>query len=449
MFQGTIPQQARRVIASYIPLMTDSVQILCSGNFTAETVLRLNGFTGTITSNDVSLYTSAIGWSLTGADFRLDIGEALKNEHKFNFTVAEKAATTILLLELSQFYPRKNDYQRRMYEAMLVRWPELLKRMTVKLEEKRQALRISQYHCADALQVIEAAPKGVTFLSFLPTYKGGYEKLYKTLESLVDWDRPSYGIFDPKDYALPKKIIESGNPYLVYTEFPLHDGFPQIEKPVAVIQKSRSMSIFVYSNMKASPKIIQLRQKIAPANPYKLLAPDEAIDPRASLEIQPIRGDVFDYLRTLYLKPSILWSKAQFTYAVTADGKIAGLIGLTLPTVGFRKELGEVIYMIADLAVPSVHKRLSKLILLAATSKEMKDILEKKLIKMVDTVYTTAFSNNPVSMKYRGVFTLANRKEVNSSEGRYALNYFAKLGNLSLKDILPLWKSKYDHDKAA
>jgi hypothetical protein len=429
--------------------MTGPVQILCSGNFTAETVLRLNGFTGKISSNDVSLYTSAIGWSFTDTDFRLDINGELKNEHKFKSNVVEKAATVMLLLELSQFYPRKNDYPRRMYEAMLARWPELLKKTVAKLEEKKTALQITDYYCADALKVIEAAPKDVTFLSFLPTYKGGYENLYKTLESLVAWNRPSYEIFDPKDFALPKKIMERGNPYLIYTEFPLHDGFSQIGKPVAVIRKSRSMSIYLYSNIKASAKIVQLRQKIAPTNPYKVLASDVPISPRATLDIQPIRGEVFDYLRTLYLKPSILWSKTQLTYVVTVDGKIAGLLGFNIPSVGFNKELGEVMYMMADLAVPSVHKRLSKLVLLAATSAEMKDILEKKLVKRVDTVYTTAFSNNPVSMKYRGVFTLANRKEVNSSEGRYALNYYAKLGEMRLKDILPLWESKYDHDKAA
>ncbi|MBF0293476.1 MAG: hypothetical protein HQK86_15115 [Nitrospinae bacterium] len=437
------------MIASYIPRMTNVAQILCSGNFTAETVLRLNGFTGKINSNDVSLYTSAIGWFLTGADFRLDISEELKSEHKFTPLVEEKAATVILLLELSQFYPRKNDYQRRMYGAMLGQWPKLLRKTVSKLGEKKNALQISDYYCADALQVIETASQDVTFLSFLPTYKGGYEKLYKTMECLVDWDRPSYEIFDPKDFALPRKIIESGNSYLIYTEFPLHDGFPQIGKPVAIMRKSRSMGIYLYSNIKASSKIVQLRQKIAPANPYKVLASDEAIRPSATLDIQPIRGEVFDYLRTLYLKPSILWSKAQFTYAVTVDGKIVGLLGFNIPSIGFKKELGDFIYMMADLAVPSVHKRLSKLILLVASSREMKDILEKKLVKRVDTVYTTAFSNNPVSMKYRGVFTLANRKEVNSSEGRYALNYYAKLGEISLKDILLLWKSKYDQDKAA
>lgn len=73
----------------------------------------------------------------------------------------------------------------------------------------------------------------------------------------------------------------------------------------------------------------------------------------------------------------------------------------------------------------------------------------------VREVLTTAFSQNPVSMKYRGLFALRSRKEnAHGAEAgagdpaayyqqRYQLNYLAPMGQWTLAEGLALWKAKH------
>ena len=69
---------------------------------------------------------------------------------------------------------------------------------------------------------------------------------------------------------------------------------------------------------------------------------------------------------------------------------------------------------------------------------------------------TTAYSKNPVSMKYRGLFKILNRKEIDNSQKddntdpanayyaqKYQINYGAKMGEWTLDEGLQIWKKKH------
>lgn len=68
---------------------------------------------------------------------------------------------------------------------------------------------------------------------------------------------------------------------------------------------------------------------------------------------------------------------------------------------------------------------------------------------------TTAFTKRPVSMKYRGLFQLLNKKQLPGvDEGEtdmskiyynsgYQLNYGAPMGQWTLAEGLELWKKKH------
>lgn len=96
-----------------------------------------------------------------------------------------------------------------------------------------------------------------------------------------------------------------------------------------------------------------------------------------------------------------------------------------------------------DLAVPSsVEKRLAKLVLMLLLSKEVQAFVNAKLRSRFGWLISTAFSPGPVSMKYRGVFKLYSRKEDKKS-GLFALNYYARFGELNLREAFALWRKKY------
>ena len=61
------------------------------------------------------------------------------------------------------------------------------------------------------------------------------------------------------------------------------------------------------------------------------------------------------------------------------------------------------IYLMSDFAVASSdYPKLSKLVVMAACSKEMQHLMQNAMSRPVRKIATTAFTQNPVSMKYRG-----------------------------------------------
>jgi hypothetical protein len=80
---------------------------------------------------------------------------------------------------------------------------------------------------------------------------------------------------------------------------------------------------------------------------------------------------------------------------------------------------------------------LAKLLLLVTQTREAKTILQEKFLQGYQTLRTAVFTDKPVSMKYRGIFQLKNRKEG-------FLLYETDLGTRSLEEMLPLWLKKYE-----
>ena len=113
-------------------------------------------------------------------------------------------------------------------------------------------------------------------------------------------------------------------------------------------------------------------------------------------------------------------------------------------------------YLLSDFPIaPTKYKRLAKLVLYAALSRESKMLAERLTNHRICSLVTTAFSKNPVSMKYRGLFRLLNKKELPGVEDGetdmskiyynqgYQLNYGAAMGEWTLADGLAMWKKKH------
>jgi hypothetical protein len=48
-------------------------------------------------------------------------------------------------------------------------------------------------------------------IAFLPTYAGGYERMFKRLEEIFAWDIPSYGMIDEdRKKRILTKMMEVG-----------------------------------------------------------------------------------------------------------------------------------------------------------------------------------------------------------------------------------------------
>jgi hypothetical protein len=133
---------------------------------------------------------------------------------------------------------------------------------------------------------------------------------------------------------------------------------------------------------------------------------------------------------------------------MAAAGDSATSRAVTSPVVvGFleftRSKFGaSEIYVNSDFAVPGTHyERLSKLIVMLLLSKDVRQWLERKLMQRVPGVFTTAFTDRPVSMKYRGVLELVKRGV--KSDGRKYLNYEGTFSDKTAQEVYEEWLNKY------
>lgn len=151
--------------------------------------------------------------------------------------------------------------------------------------------------------------------------------------------------------------------------------------------------------------------------------------------IQVVRIDtkVMNAIRSLYLNQHITVCDAPRNYAILSAGRLVGYFSFALP----RGPLPCDLYLLSDFAVrPSPHRRLSKLILACLLSSEVRADVEQWLCSRIRTIGTTAFTDKPISMKYRGLFDVHSR-----TEGK--VNYLASAGRWSLKEGYQWWKANH------
>lgn len=433
MFHGTIPDKMRMILAKYIPNLGDKITVLCSGNFTAESTFRRNGYAGKIISADVSLYSCAIGWFLTGIDFRLEIKNP-KYDWVSNFIEdpVSKAATVMLMLDLSDVSAQKNQFQKRIFESYILHWDEMHKKTKEKLIKFRDEVKIDRFDAVDIHKNMQTAEGCI--VAFMPTYKSGYERLYKTIQGIFDWDQPNYKIFEQTS-EFYTAFLESmkDRKWLIVSEHDLSEFLAGYETPKSICEKNRTITCRLYSNF-ANGNYYAKRNISAAYFPYQPIG-DLVINAESRIEIVEIEQGKINYLREVYMGQNVkLSAKALFSNVVYIDDRVAG--GFSWSFQKYPNKNKKCIYLLADFCLPSINKRLSKLIIMLALTQEMKGILEKKFIERFDCLTTTAFTINPISMKYRGIMELEKR-------GDGFLNYGAPMGQYSIQEALAQWLKKY------
>ena len=138
-----------------------------------------------------------------------------------------------------------------------------------------------------------------------------------------------------------------------------------------------------------------------------------------------------NFLKDRYLAKGIVHVAGMMNYLVYLDGRLAG--GFI-----FARDKGggpDRVYLLSDFAIARGRK-LSKLIAMLATCRAVIREIERKMIVRVEGIYTTAFTNHAVSMKYRGIFDLVERKPG-------AINYVSAVREHAPNDIYREWYRRY------
>ncbi len=433
MFIGAINQDLRCILYEMAENWKDrEIYVGCSGNFTVERVLWKAGVKN-LHSNDVSLYSCYIGKYLAGEELEVQIvdmeyewlGEYMKGP-------IETIATFLLCSEMFKYADRQEPYFRRMWKAYIEQFAKLHEQTKERVVKALDGVKLKSFYAGDVIDFIKQAPDDAVVISFPPTYKGGYERMYKKFDSVFAWEKPTYQVFDDQRFMEFTNELMSKEAWVTLRDKRVEELEPFLK---AVVQTGmRSRPVYVYAQ-EGRAKVTLPRQKTEQLKIPRFTENDE-ITSNSILSVIHITQGQMNLLRSEYLSPHIVPASAMVNMAVTVDGKVIGAIAFSDAKYVVASTD---IYMMSDFAVrPTKYERLSKLVLVAALSKEVRDYLEQVFSKKIYTITTTAFTEKAVSMKYRGLFELHNRKEG-------MLNYMASAGRWTLREGLKWWIERHSH----
>ena len=231
MFYGTVPTGfIQQMVETIAFCQWGSIHVCCSGSFKVDRALRIQCPEAKIFSNDVSLYSSAIGALLSGNEIdltfvdRLAFIEDVLRERPF----LDRVAALLVAFEMSR-YRAANRYCERHFNYYQTRFDRFLDTSMERLSRAEQSCRLNGYSCGDWRDhVDDAIERRSGIVAFPPFFKGDYEQQFRFLEANVRWSPPQYDIYDPDDlHDILVRIDRSGVDYCLLTD-QLFDDFSPI-----------------------------------------------------------------------------------------------------------------------------------------------------------------------------------------------------------------------------
>lgn len=428
-FIGSINDKLRKFFWTHAPALEGrKCYIGCSGNFTVEQILSRRCKSAEIYSNDVSLYSGALGYMFTGSPFELEITNPeleWANEYIARGP-AEMVSTLLVLLEMLKFEKRSSLYAERMWSTYLLNFESMMKKTLEKVIKVSEHIRIQEYTMTD---VFDYYPRpGDVSIGFLPTYVGGYEKLFARLEGSAEWEKPAYEMLTTERREETINKMTEG-------EYILYDDQERELPRIARVDLFGRKTVYIYSNINFKRGIFRKKINEKPSR-YDMLMPEEEIPEDSEIKMEEVDLSTMNHYRNMFLSKKIQPGSGGPCFLVFAGNKLFGFLIFQV----YSKKGGpsSEIYMMSDFVIPSTrHRRLAKLLLMAIKCRDLKERLDEKYIKDYTTILTTAFTRKAVSMKYRGAFKLAKR-------GEDFLNYRGEFGQTTFKEVVKLWKKKYE-----
>jgi hypothetical protein len=431
MFVGSINSKIRNLIFTEKEIFKGrKICVGCSGNFTVEQILQ--GLDCEIWSNDIALYSSLIGNHLINRPMRAEItepGYAWLEPYMKDGGI-DRIAAVSLLFEMLKHEKGNNLNQCRMFAHYRNNFNEYHDQSCRRISKAIELIKISNYSTADVHDLYRDLPFEWLRVAFLPTYVGGYEKLYARLEKIISWDAPAYSVLTAERFEETVCFMRSGQFLYLSDHDRGEDGL------FAIVKTGRLRSVYLYSNLPFRKSYIMPYARFEKSN-LALLPEDYQVTESSKITYVKTDNHHLNYYKNLFLKKGIDYSTGLSPLFVLIDGYLFGFLLFDLIRYGMDQDKAtRGVYVLSDFVVASPIKKLSKLLLLATKTKELQEILKSKLIQAVDFLLTTAFTDKPVSMKYRGVYDLQKR-------GKGFLQYTTPSGTITAAEAVRIWLKKY------
>lgn len=434
MFQGTTAPEMRIVIQDILERQKANckdVFCACSGNFTIDKMVFAMGFN--VYSNDVSLYSRLIADYVIGRDETpITIKDARFEKVFANWEELplKKLCMVMYMMHIAQLLPQKNEYQIEMLDIFMQKeQAEKFYRSTLnKLNKGGLNFKIKDFYFGDFTDFLKEKRGHGIGITYPPTYKGGYEKIFKAVEDTFDYEHADYNLFDPKEadnlyFELLKKdknIICTDREFEVLSEF----------ETAKIVLGQGKKPVFVYSSVEEKEKKYFIERPQKPLqSKYKTAPIDYVFDENTKISVKVVPKEDVNYFKGFYMSNKVDYTDGgDLALMFFADGLAFGFSSFSKYT---SRKMGELLGL-SDFVVNSHTKRLSKLLIMLELSHDVRMMIARATLEYYDCIKTPVYTQKPVSMKYRGVFKLKEREA-----GK--LTYVGYFNDLSINETYKKW----------
>ncbi|MFC4060216.1 Hint domain-containing protein [Planomonospora corallina] len=269
---------------------------------------------------------------------------------------------------------------------------------------------------------------------------GDYQAQFASIDTVFDWPTPSFRDLDEDG---KEEIIAQvrDRPNWVLG---LHIERPELRRHLAGVVQTANRGLPIYVYAASGPRrIVRPHQPTAPI-PMPKIGPDDELGERMTLHV--LTGGQFAAIRSQFMSKSIKPGTPLIACGVAVDGLLIGAFAYLPP-----KYEPSCAYLMSDFPVSwTKYRRLAKLIVMAASTKEAQLLVQRSLSRRITAWSTTAFTDRPNSAKYgRGIPGVKLQKRTEpGGDGihAYQLQYGGPLGAYTLDEALQLWKRKHGTD---
>lgn len=436
MFLGVVPNGCiTQIVRSIDFSVWPEIYVCCSGTFRFERAILQAHQDASLVSNDVSVFSVPLGRYVLGEETPIEfVGELARMEQLLEGRpYLERLAAIMVASDYAKYRAGKpnrfKESHARHYEEQM---PELISATAEKLNKVLPKIALKGFYAGDWVQHMRnAIENGAGVVAFPPFYKGGYEKMFEFLNQNIKWDPPAYDLYDPKQLeSLVDEVKASGAPYCILSDQKFEDHEVMIE-----FQDASHVPHFCYASTDHS----SFRRLGRSGTAFKYKPVDVSqLNQNTRVDIVETTGDRMMFLKDVYLKKGIKHVMGRANYLVYLDGMLAGGIIYDLSKFGQHDQL----YLLSDFSVTG-RGRLAKLIAKLALSRTLIAPLERRYLWKFRSVFTTAFSRNAVSMKYRGVMELKSRKPAADPKLGNMINYEGALIDDTPEQVYRWWWTKH------
>lgn len=412
----------------------------CSGNFTSEATLRAAGFGGEIHSNDVSLYSCMLGRLLTGQRVEYQVIDPA-----FDWILpwmgSDLYRVSVLLVLQDMLSFEKAEYRGnvrlhrvRMWQAYKDNFGALVEKTASGLSDLvlSKAIAPTSFFAGDVFDHFRRfeTDRSAVFLCWLPTYVGGYERMYKRFSQIFRWDDPIYTVIDDAARARLLEWVKRRD--FVWYDDRAVDGV----EPIFEQRARRKRTVWLYSNL-GMPRAYMNDRKVMPLPSVFPLA-DEGLEitRKSRVRVQEVPVKTVEPFKDAYLAKNVDWGRDDFAYAVWVDDRVIGFFGVKR---GLRER--DAVVLNSEVALPGTrYKRLSKLIAMLAWTRETQKLIERSNELIVRKMMTSMYTDKNGSMLMRGVAPKLIEKK--DKLGKRAVTYGGPFNHKTWKQVLHEWLDK-------